>query len=60
LVFYLFSPVKELLTVLSFEGAEGLLDAIQAILEGIGKVTLQAVFLERVDCLGKYITTNGT
>jgi hypothetical protein len=44
--FYLFGYVRRCLTGLSFEDAEWLLAAVGGVLEGIGKVTLQAVFLE--------------
>jgi hypothetical protein len=39
--FYLFGDGKRCLTALSFEDA-----AVEGVLEGIGKMTLQAVFLE--------------
>jgi hypothetical protein len=44
---------------LSFEGADKLLEAVQGVLEGIEKGTLQAVFLEWMDRLSKYIAING-
>jgi hypothetical protein len=56
--FCLFSYVKGCLAGLSLEGAERFREAVQAILEGIGKVTLQAIFLKWMDCLRKCITTN--
>jgi hypothetical protein len=57
--FYLFGYVKGCLTGLSFEGAKQFLEAIQAVLDGIEKVTLQAVFLEWMDRFRKYIAANG-
>jgi hypothetical protein len=47
--FYLFGYVKRCLADLSFEDADQLLAAVEDILEGIEKVTLQAVFLEWMD-----------
>jgi histone-lysine N-methyltransferase SETMAR len=44
--FYLFGYVKRCLAGLSFEDAHQLLAAIEGVLHGIEKVTLQAVFLE--------------
>jgi histone-lysine N-methyltransferase SETMAR len=44
--FYLFGYVKRCLAGLSFEDAHQLLAAIEAVLHGIEKVTLQALFLE--------------
>jgi hypothetical protein len=44
--FYLFRYVKRCLACLSFEDADQLLAAVEGVLEGVGKVTLQAVFLE--------------
>jgi hypothetical protein len=40
-------------------GSDQLLAAVEGVLEGIEKVTLQAVFLEWMDRLRKYIATNG-
>jgi histone-lysine N-methyltransferase SETMAR len=57
--FYLFGYVKRCLAGLSSEDANQLLAAVEGVLEGINKVTLQAVFLEWMDRLRKYITTNG-
>jgi hypothetical protein len=57
--FYLFGHVKRCLAGLLFEDADQLLAAVEGILEGIEKVTLQAVFLEWMDQLKKYIATNG-
>jgi hypothetical protein len=44
---------------LSFEGADKVLEAVQGVLKGIEKGTLQAVFLEWVDQLRNCITANG-
>jgi hypothetical protein len=44
--FHLFGYVKRCLAGLSFEDADQLLAAVEGVLEGIEKVTLQAVFLE--------------
>jgi histone-lysine N-methyltransferase SETMAR len=57
--FYLFGYVKICLACFSFEDADQLLAAVKGVLEGIEKVTLQAAFLEYMDRLRKYITTNG-
>jgi hypothetical protein len=57
--FYLFGDVKRYLTGLSFEDADQLFAAVEGVPEGIDKVTLQAVFLEWMDRLKKYIATNG-
>jgi hypothetical protein len=57
--FYLFAYVKKCLAGLSFEDADQLLAAVEGILEGIEKMTLQAVFLEWMDGLRKCIATNG-
>jgi histone-lysine N-methyltransferase SETMAR len=57
--FYLFRYVKRCLAGLSFEDEDQLLAAVEGILEGIGKVTLQAVVLEWMDRLRKCIATNG-
>jgi hypothetical protein len=46
---YLFGYVKRCLAGLSFEDADQLLVAVDGVLEGIDKVTLQAVFLEWMD-----------
>jgi hypothetical protein len=51
--FYLFGYVKRCLTGLSFEDADQPLAAVEGVLEGIEKVTLQAVFLEWMDRLRK-------
>jgi hypothetical protein len=56
--FYLFGYVKRCLAVLSFEDADQLLAAVKGTLEGIEKGTLQAVFLEWMDRLRKYIAAN--
>jgi histone-lysine N-methyltransferase SETMAR len=47
--FYLFGYVKICLAGLSFEDADQLLVAVEDVIEGIEKVTLQAVFLEWMD-----------
>jgi histone-lysine N-methyltransferase SETMAR len=57
--FCLFGYVKRCLAGLSFEDVDQLLAAVEGALEGIEKVTLQAVFLEWMDRLRKYIATNG-
>jgi hypothetical protein len=57
--FYVFRYVKRCLAGLSFENADQLLAALEGVLEGITKVTLQAVFLEWMDRFRKYIATNG-
>jgi hypothetical protein len=56
---YLFGYVKRSLAGLSFEDADQFLAAVEGVLEGIEKVTLQAIFLEWMDRLMKYIVTNG-
>jgi transposase len=56
--FYLFTYIKRCLAGFSFEDADQLLATIEGVLEGIEKVTLQAVFLEWMDRLRKYMTTN--
>jgi hypothetical protein len=57
--FYLFGYAKKCLAGFSFEDADQLLVAVEGVLEGIEKVTLQAVFLEWMDRLRKCIATNG-
>jgi hypothetical protein len=47
--FDLFGYVKRCLAGLSFEDADQLLAAVEGVLEGIEKVTLQAFFLEWMD-----------
>jgi hypothetical protein len=47
--FYLFGYVKRRLAGLSFEDVDHLLAAVENVLEGIEKVTLQAIFLEWID-----------
>jgi hypothetical protein len=56
--FYLFGNVKRCLAGLSFGDADQLLAAVEGVLEGIEKVTLQAVFLEWMDRLRKCTATN--
>jgi hypothetical protein len=43
----------------SFESADALFGAVQGILEGIENVTLQAVFLDWMERLGKCLDSNG-
>jgi hypothetical protein len=57
--FYLCGDVKRCLAGLWFEDANQLLAAVEDVLEGIEKVTLQAVFPEWMDRLRKCIVTNG-
>jgi hypothetical protein len=57
--FYLFGHVKRSLAGLSFEDADQLLAVVEGVLEGIEKVTSQAIFLEWMDRLSKCIATNG-
>jgi histone-lysine N-methyltransferase SETMAR len=57
--FFLSGYVKRCLAGLSFEDADQLLAAVESVLEGIEKVTLQAVFLEWMGRLRKCIATNG-
>jgi hypothetical protein len=57
--FFLFGYDRRCLAGLSFEDASQLLAAVERVLEGLGKVTLQAVFLEWMDRLSKCIATNG-
>jgi histone-lysine N-methyltransferase SETMAR len=57
--FDLFGNVKRCLAGLSFEDVDQLLATVEDFLEGIEKVTLQAVFLEWMDRLRKSMTTNG-
>jgi histone-lysine N-methyltransferase SETMAR len=57
--FYLFRHVSIYFVGLSFEDADQILASLEHILEGIEKVTLQAVFLEWIDRLKKCITVNG-
>jgi hypothetical protein len=47
--FYLFEYVKSSLTSFSFKDADHILAAVEGVLEGIEKVTLQAVLLEWMD-----------
>jgi histone-lysine N-methyltransferase SETMAR len=55
---YLFGYVKRCLAGLSFEDVGQLLAAVEGVLEGIEKVTLQAISLEWMDRLRKYSATN--
>jgi hypothetical protein len=55
---YLFGYVKRCLAGLSFEDADQVLAAVGRVLKGMEKMTLQAVFLEWMDRLRKYIAIN--
>jgi histone-lysine N-methyltransferase SETMAR len=57
--FYLFGYVKRRLAGLSFQDADHLLVAVEGVLKGIGKMMLQAVFLEWMDRLRKFIAADG-
>jgi hypothetical protein len=57
--FYPFGYVKRCLAGLSFEDADQPLAAVEGVLAGIEKVTLQAVFLEWMDRFRKCIAANG-
>jgi hypothetical protein len=57
--FSLFGYLKGYLAGHSFERADRLFGAVQGILEGIEEVTLQAVFLDWMERLGKCIDSNG-
>lgn len=57
--FYLFGYVKQLLAGQEFPDGEALVGAINAILEGIEKVTLQRVFLEWMERLRRCIEIGG-
>jgi transposase len=57
--FHLFWHVKRYLAGISFEDADQLLAVVEGVLEGIEKMTLQAVLLEWIDRLKKSIATNG-
>jgi hypothetical protein len=57
--FYLFGYVKRCLAGLSFDDTDQLLATVEDFLEGIEKVNLQAIFLERMDRLKKCVATNG-
>jgi hypothetical protein len=56
--FSLFRYAKRCLAGFLFEDADQLLAAVEGILQGIEKMTLQAVFLEWMDRLRKCIATN--
>jgi hypothetical protein len=47
--FYLFGYVERCLAGLSFEDIDQFLTSVEDVMEGIEKVTLQEVFLERMD-----------
>jgi hypothetical protein len=55
----LFGYVNHLLAGQEFSDAETLLGAINAILRGIERVTLENVFLEWMESLRRYIDTDG-
>jgi hypothetical protein len=57
--FYLFHCVKRCRADLLFESDKQFVEAIQAVLDGIETVTLQAIFVEWMDCLRKCATTKG-
>jgi histone-lysine N-methyltransferase SETMAR len=57
--FGLFAYVERCLAGLSIEDADQLFTAVEDVLEGIKKVTLQAVFLEWMGRFRKCIATNG-
>jgi histone-lysine N-methyltransferase SETMAR len=57
--FYRSGYAKRCFAGLSFEDTDQLLAAVEGVLEGIEKVTLQAVFLEWMDRLRKCIAANG-
>jgi histone-lysine N-methyltransferase SETMAR len=57
--FYLFGYVKQLLAGQEFPDGEALVGAINAILEGIEKVTLQRVFFEWMERLRRCIEIGG-
>jgi hypothetical protein len=57
--FYLFGDVTRYLAGLSFEDADRPFAAVEAVLEGIENVILQAVFLEWMDRFRKCIAANG-
>jgi hypothetical protein len=56
--FYRFSDVKASLASRSFDDTAELFEAVQIIAEGLEKPTLQSVFLEQMERLGKCIATN--
>jgi hypothetical protein len=57
--FSFFRDVKRCLAGLSFEDGDQFLASVKGVLEGIEKVTLQAVFLEWMERLRKCIAPNG-
>jgi hypothetical protein len=57
--FYLFGYIKRCLAGLSFDDTDQLLATVEDFLEGIEKVTLQAIFLEWMDRPRKCTATNG-
>jgi hypothetical protein len=52
--FYLFGHVKRRLAGLSFDDADQLLASVEGVLEGIEKVTLQAIFLDWIQEKHRY------
>jgi hypothetical protein len=57
--FYLFGDLKDRLQGQYFEDGDQLFDLIIALAGTIEKVTLQKVFLERMERLRRYIDTKG-
>jgi hypothetical protein len=57
--FYIFGHVKQLLAGQEFSNGEALVGAINVILAGIEKVTLEEVFLEWMERLRRCIETGG-
>jgi histone-lysine N-methyltransferase SETMAR len=57
--FYLFGCIKQFLPGHEFPDREALLEAVRHILEGIEKVSLDQVFLTRMERLERCIKTNG-
>jgi hypothetical protein len=57
--FYRFSYVKASLAGRSFDDTVKLFEAVQIIVEGLERTTLQSVFLEQMERLSKCIATNG-
>jgi hypothetical protein len=57
--FHLFGYIKQLFAGQEFSDGEALLGAINAILGGIEKVSLERVFLEWMESLRRCINTGG-
>jgi hypothetical protein len=57
--FFLFGHLKNRLQGKQFRSAYDLLSAVQEILDEIGVDTLEAIFWEWINRLGKCITVNG-